>query len=35
MVVSDILNAVLANFTAFVGASALVVAIKAVIETGK
>jgi hypothetical protein len=35
MVVSDIINAVLANFIAFVGASALVVAVKAVIEIGK
>jgi hypothetical protein len=35
IVVSDILNAILANFTAFVGASALVVAIKAIIDIGK
>jgi hypothetical protein len=35
VVVSDIINAVLANFIAFVGASALVVSVKAVIEIGK
>jgi hypothetical protein len=35
IVVSGVLNAILANFTAFVGASALVVAIKAIIEMGK